>query len=85
MDVQRLAVISSPSFEDVIAAFEDAIGHPNLSDLQGAIGAMRSYADLEEFIQRSLGRSGFRNWRVLTLEQSCAGDAGRTSRRACAS
>jgi hypothetical protein len=59
MDVQRLSVNSSRSFEDIIAAFEDAVGHPNLSDLQAVIGGMRSYADLEEVIQRSLGRSGF--------------------------
>ena len=60
-----------------------SIGHPNMSELQAAIGAMRSYADLEKVIQRSLGRSVSWNWRVLISEQPCARSAGRTSRRAC--
>lgn len=57
--VQRLTVTSSKTFEDVVAAFEGAIGHPDVSEFQKEIGATKTYAEMEGVIQRALGKSGF--------------------------
>jgi uncharacterized protein (DUF302 family) len=58
-DRQRLTVTSSRRFEDVVAAFESAIGHPNIHGFQGEIGVAKTYAEMEGIVQRAIGRSGF--------------------------
>lgn len=57
--VQRLTVTSTKSFEDVVAAFEAAVGQPSMSQFQSEIGAAETYKEMELVIQRVLGRSGF--------------------------
>jgi len=57
--VQRVTVTSSKTFEDVVAAFEGAIGHPDVREFQKEIGATKTYAEMEGVIQKSLGKSGF--------------------------
>jgi len=55
----RLVVTSSKSFENVVAAFQAAIGHPKMSEFRNQVGAAKSYAEMDLIIRRSLGRSGF--------------------------
>ena len=57
--VQRLSVTSAKTFERVMAALEVAIGHPNTSDFGTAIAATKTYAEMEQIVQRALGKSGF--------------------------
>ena len=35
------------------------IGHPDMSEFQSAIGAAKTYAEMEAVIQKELGKSGF--------------------------
>jgi uncharacterized protein (DUF302 family) len=55
----RLSVTSYKSFEDVVVAFEAAVGHPNMSGFQNEISETKSYAEMEGIIQKGLGKSGF--------------------------
>lgn len=57
--VQRLTVTSTKSFDDVVAAFEAAVGQPSMSQFQSEIGAAETYKEMELVIQRVLGSSGF--------------------------
>jgi uncharacterized protein (DUF302 family) len=57
--VHRLTVTSSKTFERVVTAFEAAIGHPNVSELQKQIAATNTYAEMESLIQGAVGKSGF--------------------------
>ncbi|HET6418977.1 MAG TPA: DUF302 domain-containing protein [Geobacteraceae bacterium] len=57
--VHRLTVISSRSFETVVAAFEAAIGHPDMSEFQNRISGTNSYVEMERLIQSDVGKSGF--------------------------
>ncbi len=57
--VQRLTVTSSKPFEDVVAAFEAALGHPNMSELGNEIRATKAYPEMESVILKALGKSGF--------------------------
>jgi hypothetical protein len=50
--VQRLTVTSTKSFEDVVAAFEAAVGQPSISQFQSEIGAAETYEEVELIIQR---------------------------------
>ncbi len=56
---QRLTVTSSRSFEDVVATFEAAIGHPDRKELFSAIDTAETYSRMEDAIQAALGKSGF--------------------------
>jgi uncharacterized protein (DUF302 family) len=56
---RRLSVRSSKSFEAVVAAFEAAIGHPEMRGFQTEIRAAKNYAEMEGIVQRALGSSGF--------------------------
>lgn len=57
--VERLTVISTKPFEDVVAALEAAVGHPSMSQFQNDINAAKTYKDMELLIRTVLGRSGF--------------------------
>jgi uncharacterized protein (DUF302 family) len=56
--VQRVSIVSSRSFEEVVAAFEAVIGHPDPRTFQSALAAAKTYAELEAFIHKVAGSSG---------------------------
>jgi uncharacterized protein (DUF302 family) len=56
--VSRLMLTSSKSFEDVIAALEVGIGHPNIPTFLNEIGAAKTQAEMESIVQRAAGDSG---------------------------
>jgi uncharacterized protein (DUF302 family) len=53
--VERLSLISSRSFESVVAAIEAVVGRSKMSE----IGAAKTYAELEKVVQSAIGKSGF--------------------------
>ena len=57
--MQRLSVLSSKPFETVVAAFEAAIGHPDMVVFQREMIAAETFAELEALVRRSVGPSGF--------------------------
>jgi uncharacterized protein (DUF302 family) len=58
ISVQRVSIASSKPFEDVVAKFEAAIGHPDMKTLFGDIGSAKTYAEMEEVIHKATGPSG---------------------------
>jgi len=59
ISVQRLSMISSKSFGDVVARLEAAVGRPDMNVLWRNISAAKTFADLEEVIHKVIGPSGF--------------------------
>jgi uncharacterized protein (DUF302 family) len=57
--MQRLSVLSSKPFETVVAAFEAAIGHPDMGVFQREMIAAKTFPELEALVRRSVGPSGF--------------------------
>lgn len=57
--VDRLTVTSSKPFDDVVAAFEAEVGHPNMAQFLDQIGAARTYTEMEAVIQEAVAKSGF--------------------------
>ena len=57
--LQRLTVTSSKSFDDVIAAFEAQVGHPNLPEFLTRLNAATNYAEMESVVQANLSKAGF--------------------------
>jgi uncharacterized protein (DUF302 family) len=56
--VQRFSVTSSKSFQDVVAVFQAAVGHPDMNGFRKDITATKTYTELEKVIHRAIGPSG---------------------------
>jgi uncharacterized protein (DUF302 family) len=78
VEVQRWSVISSKSFEDIVAAVEAAVGHPNMSAFQKEV-TEGTYAGFEAFIQAALGRSGFMEFTRFNLGAVLRKESGQAS------
>jgi uncharacterized protein (DUF302 family) len=59
ISVERFSVISCKRFDDVVAAFEAAVGHHDTSTLWKSTVAAGSYAEIETLVQKMIGGSGF--------------------------
>lgn len=58
VEVQRFSVVSSKSFQDVVAKLEAAVGHPDMKALGKDIAAASTHTALESVIQPVVGASG---------------------------
>jgi uncharacterized protein (DUF302 family) len=58
VEIDRLSVTSSKSFEAVLAALKAAIGHPDMVEFANAIRNAQTFAELERTVHQSLGNSG---------------------------
>jgi len=58
VEVERFGVISSKPFDAVRAAFEAAVGHPDMAEFARAIRSARIFDELEGVIRRGLGTTG---------------------------
>jgi hypothetical protein len=56
--VERRVVVSSRRFEDVLAAIDTAIGHPDMHAFWKEIAATSTYPEMEAVVQRAIGPSG---------------------------
>jgi uncharacterized protein (DUF302 family) len=59
INVQRLTVISSRLFEEVVAALDAAVGHTDLGAFAMKIGAAKNYAEVEKIVNDVIAPSGF--------------------------
>jgi Domain of unknown function DUF302 len=57
IQVQRFSVTSSGTFRDVVAAFEAAIGHPDMNAFRKNIGTAKTFTELETIVQAATGPS----------------------------
>jgi uncharacterized protein (DUF302 family) len=58
INVERLSVVSSKPFDDVVAKLEAAVGHPDMRALWTEINSAKTYPELEKVIQKVLGPTG---------------------------
>ena len=65
VEIERLSVTSSKSFEAVVAALEAAVGHPDMVEFGKATKAAPTFAELEGAVQKGLGRTGLMMFMVL--------------------
>ncbi len=65
VEIERLSVTSSKSFEAVVAALEAAVGHPDMVEFGKATQAAPTFAELESAVQKGLGRTGLMMFMVL--------------------
>ncbi|HEY1160013.1 MAG TPA: DUF302 domain-containing protein [Terracidiphilus sp.] len=65
--VERLSVVSSKPFAEIIANIEAAIGHPDMREFGLKVYAARSWQDLEQVVQAVIGPSGFMEFARFNL------------------
>ncbi|MFZ3215926.1 MAG: DUF302 domain-containing protein [Candidatus Acidiferrales bacterium] len=58
IQVQRFSVVSSKSFEDVLAKLNDGMGHTDMVKFRGDLAAAKNYAELEKVIQPVVEKTG---------------------------
>jgi len=57
LDVQRVSVISPKPFEKVVETLKTAVGRPDMVEFARATRQAATFADLENVVQKSLGRA----------------------------
>jgi len=57
--IERFNLVTRKSFQNVLAALDDAIGHPDINEFWKAVGEATTKSAMEKVIQSALGPSGF--------------------------
>ena len=81
VEVERFSVISSKPFEAVVAAFNAAVGHPDMVEFVKATKGTRTFAELESAVHRSLGSTGMMVFMELDLGAILRKETGRETPR----
>jgi uncharacterized protein (DUF302 family) len=56
--IERFSVTSSKPFDQVVAAVEAAIGHPDMAEFGRSTHAARSFAELKSAVEKGLSEAG---------------------------
>ena len=58
IEIERFSVTSSKPFDQVIAALNAAIGHPDMAEFARATREARSFAELKSAVEKGLSEAG---------------------------
>ena len=58
IEIQRLTIVSSKPFEEVVAAVENGIGRPDMLEFGKASSRANTYGDLEDLVNQSVSELG---------------------------
>ena len=58
IEVERFTLSSSKSFDQVVAALNSAVGHPDMAEFWKSTHRAQSDAELQNTIEKGLGRTG---------------------------
>src|SRR5947209_8697557 len=81
VEVDRFSLTSSRSFDEVLAAINDAIGHPDMAEFWKSAHQTRSAVEQESTIQKALGRTGLMSFVQFDHGAIIRKDTGRDSPR----
>src|ERR1700751_5197146 len=58
IEIERFSLITSKQFDDVVAAINAEIGHPDMTEFWSSTQKTRSAAELESTIEKAVGKTG---------------------------
>jgi uncharacterized protein (DUF302 family) len=58
IEIERFSLIASKQFDDVVAAINAGIGHPDMAEFWSSTQKTRSAAELESTIEKAVGKTG---------------------------
>jgi uncharacterized protein (DUF302 family) len=81
INVERFSVTSSKSFDDVVAALSNSIGHPDMERFRKDVTAARTFAELEGIVAKATGPSGLMQFVRLDLGEILRKEQGEKAPR----
>jgi uncharacterized protein (DUF302 family) len=57
VEIERLSVVSSKPFEEILASVKSAVGHPDMAEFASATKSARTFAELEDVVRKGLGKT----------------------------
>jgi hypothetical protein len=67
VEIERISVTSAKPFEVVVATLREAVGHPDMVEFMEATKDAQTFAELENAVQKGLGRTGLMRFMELDL------------------
>src|SRR5215831_11540321 len=58
IEIERFSLITSKQFDDVVAAINAGIGHPDMAEFWNSTHKTRSAAEMESTIEKAVGKTG---------------------------
>jgi len=58
VEIERFTLISSKQFDEVVAALDAGIGHPDMADFGRSTRAARSFVELKNAVEKGLSKAG---------------------------
>ena len=65
--VERFIAISSKPFDDILKSIHDAIGHPDLAQMQREVALATTYSQMESIIDKAVGPTGLMQFLHLDM------------------
>jgi uncharacterized protein (DUF302 family) len=82
IEIERITITSSKSFEIVVAALEAAIGRPDMAEFMKATRSATTYAELQSVVQRSVSAAGLMLFMKLDVGAVMRSESGLLSPKA---
>ena len=81
IEVERFTLSSSKSFDQVVAALNSAVGHPDMAEFWKSTHRAQSDAELQNTIEKGLGRTGLMLFAEFDLGAVVRSGTGRATPR----
>jgi len=75
IEIERFSLTSSKPFDQVVAALNAAIGHPDMAEFGRSTHEARSFAELKSAVEKGLSKAG-----LMLFMQLAQGAVGRKKR-----
>lgn len=81
INVERFSVISAKPFDQVVAAIDRSIGHPDMSAFLKSVTTARTFAELEKMVMQAVGPSDLMEFARFDLGEVLRKAQGATAPR----
>jgi uncharacterized protein (DUF302 family) len=81
VSVQRVTVISSKPFDEVVKRLDVGIGHPDMAAFRSQITSSKTYAELESIVQKVTATSGLMEFTRFDLGEILRKKHGEKARK----
>jgi len=72
IEIERFSLTSSKPFDQVVAAINAAIGHPDMAEFGRSTHEARSFAELKRALEKGLSKTGLMLFMQLDQDAVCA-------------
>jgi uncharacterized protein (DUF302 family) len=76
VEMERLSVVSSKPFQEILASLKSAVGHPDMAEFGTATKNARTFAELEDVVRHGLGKTQLMMFMELDLGEIVRKETG---------